>query len=182
MVRGDAQAMFYECIYELPLRYMIKNGYLVEPQRLDMPVVHYDFSALYAANQGLFSQREMDKQLQQQRRVTPAIIRQIIELSEERLGVMIFASTVMHAKEILGLLPEQSALISGDTPAKERDKTLQAFKQQQIKYLVNVSVLTTGFDAPHVDVIAILRPTESVSLYQQIVGRGLRLSQNKKIV
>jgi DNA repair protein RadD len=44
---------------------------------------------------------------------------------------------------------------------------------------VNVSVLTTGFDAPHVDVIAILRPTESVSLYQQIVGRGLRLSPGK---
>jgi len=40
--------------------------------------------------------------------------------------------------------------------------------------------LTTGFDAPHVDVIAILRPTESNSLYQQIVGRGLRLSSDKK--
>ena len=43
-----------------------------------------------------------------------------------------------------------------------------------------ISKLTTGFDAPHVDVIAILRPTESNSLYQQIVGRGLRLSNNKK--
>jgi DNA repair protein RadD len=40
-------------------------------------------------------------------------------------------------------------------------------------------VLTTGFDAPHVDLIAILRPTESVSLYQQIVGRGLRLAPGK---
>ncbi|MDF4799253.1 helicase-related protein, partial [Vibrio parahaemolyticus] len=55
----------------------------------------------------------------------------------------------------------------------------QAFKNREIKYLVNVSVLTTGFDAPHVDLIAILRPTESVSLYQQIVGRGLRLSEGK---
>lgn len=44
---------------------------------------------------------------------------------------------------------------------------------------MNVSVLTTGFDAPHVDLIAILRPTESVSLYQQIVGRGLRLAPGK---
>jgi DNA repair protein RadD len=43
-----------------------------------------------------------------------------------------------------------------------------------------VSVLTTGFDAPHVDVIAILRPTQSISLFQQIVGRGLRLSPGKK--
>ena len=53
-------------------------------------------------------------------------------------------------------------------------------KMKQIKYLVNVSVLTTGFDAPHVDLIAILRPTESVSLYQQITRRGLRLAANKK--
>lgn len=180
MVRGDEQSMFHECIYELPLRYMIKHGYLVEPQRLDMPVVHYDFSSLFDNQQGLFSERELDTQLRQQRRVTPAIIRQIIELSEQRLGVMIFAATVMHAREILGLLPAESALISGETPAKERDETLHAFKQQQLKYLVNVSVLTTGFDAPHVDVIAILRPTESVSLYQQIVGRGLRLYEGKK--
>ena len=67
-----------------------------------------------------------------------------------------------------------------DTPGKERDQLIESFKQQKIKYLVNVSVLTTGFDAPHVDLIAILRPTESVSLYQQIVGRGLRLAPEKE--
>ena len=52
----------------------------------------------------------------------------------------------------------------------ERDRIIEAFKAQAYRYLVNVAVLTTGFDAPHVDLIAILRPTESVSLYQQIVG------------
>ncbi|MDA9317503.1 helicase-related protein [Puniceicoccaceae bacterium] len=57
---------------------------------------------------------------------------------------------------------------------------MEEFKHKAFKYLVNVSVLTTGFDAPHVDVIAILRPTESISLYQQIIGRGLRLDTNKK--
>ena len=62
-------------------------------------------------------------------------------------------------------------------------KTLFGFEEilaKEIKFLVNVSVLTTGFDAPHVDVIAILRPTQSISLFQQIVGRGLRLSPGKK--
>ena len=46
---------------------------------------------------------------------------------------------------------------------------------------MNVAVLTTGFDAPHVDLIAILRPTESVSLYQQIVGRGLRRRRENRL-
>lgn len=70
----------------------------------------------------------------------------------------------------------------GDTPTLERDQIINDFKERKIKFLVNVSVLTTGFDAPHVDLIAILRPTESISLYQQIVGRGLRLSPGKKSV
>lgn len=94
---------------------------------------------------------------------------------------MIFAATVEHAKEILSLLPQdEAALVSADTPPYERDDLISRFKQQQLRYMVNVAVLTTGFDAPHVDLIAILRPTESVSLYQQIVGRGLRLFAGKQ--
>ncbi|WP_075181279.1 DEAD/DEAH box helicase [Pantoea sp. 1.19] len=180
MVRGDAQTLFRECIYELPLRYMIKHGFLVPPQRLDMPVVHYDFSRLQPQSSGLFNESELNAALRQQARVTPHIIQQILTLSEGRRGIMIFAATVEHAREVLGRLPaDRAALISADTPGPERDALIHAFKAQQLRYLVNVAVLTTGFDAPHVDVIAILRPTESVSLYQQIVGRGLRLYPGK---
>ncbi len=180
MVRGTAQSPFYQCIFELPLRFMIKEGYLTPPRLIDMPVVHYNFANLSANKQGLFTESEVDRSLQQQRRITPRIISQIIELSQHRRGVMVFAATVRHAEEILDLLPANSALIAGKTPSAERDRILQAFKQQKLKFLVNVAVLTTGFDAPHVDVIAILRPTESVSLYQQIAGRGLRLFPDKK--
>ena len=179
MVRGDERALFHDCIYELPLRYMIKHGFLVAPERLDMPVVQYDFSRLSAQANGLFSEADLNRELKQQQRITPHIISQIVEFAADRKGVMIFAATVEHAKEVLALLPEGKALVSAETPGPERDALIAAFKQQKIKYLVNVAVLTTGFDAPHVDLIAILRPTESVSLYQQIVGRGLRLSEGK---
>ncbi|MGV3345895.1 DEAD/DEAH box helicase [Enterobacteriaceae bacterium LUAb1] len=179
MVRGDEQALFRDCIYELPLRYMIKHGFLVPPSRLDIPVMQYDFSRLQPHKNGLFSETELNQTLHQQKRVTPSIIRQIITLSETRQAVMIFAATTEHAREIVNLLPADSALICADTPGHERDALIMAFKTRQLRYLVNVSVLTTGFDAPHVDVIAILRPTESVSLYQQIVGRGLRLNPGK---
>lgn len=179
MVRGDERALFHDCIYELPLRYMIKHGFLVPPERLDMPVVQYDFSRLNAQANGLFSEADLNRELKQQQRITPHIISQIVEFAADRKGVMIFAATVEHAKEVLALLPDGKALVSAETPGPERDALIDAFKRQQIKYLVNVAVLTTGFDAPHVDLIAILRPTESVSLYQQIVGRGLRLSEGK---
>ena len=78
---------------------------------------------------------------------------------------MIFSSTVKHAQEILQNLPKgQARLVLGTTELSERDQIVSDFKQKAFMYLVNVSVLTTGFDAAHVDVIAILRPTESVSL------------------
>lgn len=179
MVRGDERAFFRDCIYELPLRYMIKHGFLVPPERLDMPVVQYDFSRLQAQENGLFSEADLNRELKQQQRITPHIIQQIVEFAQQREGVMIFAATVEHAREVLGLLPGSKALISAGTPAAERDALISAFKARELLYMVNVAVLTTGFDAPHVDLIAILRPTESVSLYQQIVGRGLRLSPGK---
>lgn len=119
--------------------------------------------------------------IEQSKRATPQIVDQIIHLAQDKLGIMVFAATVRHAQEILGLLPEgEAAIVIGDTPTLERDQIINDFKERKIKFLVNVSVLTTGFDAPHVDLIAILRPTESISLYQQIVGRGLRLSPGKK--
>ncbi|MBW7984655.1 DEAD/DEAH box helicase [Enterobacillus tribolii] len=180
IVRGDANTLFRDCIYELPLRYMIKNGFLVPPERLDMPVVQYDFSRLEPGSNGLFREVDLNRELKQQQRITPHIVSQIEEYARDRQGVMIFAATVEHAREILSLLPAgRAALVSADTPGKERDAIITAFKARQLHYLVNVAVLTTGFDAPHVDLIAILRPTESVSLYQQIVGRGLRLSPDK---
>lgn len=180
ITRGDSNSLFRDCIYELPLRYMIKNQFLVPPERLDMPVVQYDFSRLEPSSNGLFREVDLNRELKDQQRITPHIVSQIMEFAATRKGVMIFASTVEHAREIHGLLPpEQAALVSAETPGDERDAIINAFKRQELLYLVNVAVLTTGFDAPHVDLIAILRPTESISLYQQIVGRGLRLSPGK---
>jgi DNA repair protein RadD len=123
---------------------------------------------------------EVEDALRDQSRVTPGIVANIVEMAADRQGAMIFTASVRHAEEIMTHLPpEVSALVVGDTPSPERARIIQRFKARQLKFLVNVSVLTTGFDAPHVDLIAVLRPTESVSLYQQIVGRGLRLSEGK---
>ncbi len=173
---------FRQCIYDLSLEYMIENDYLTKPIKVDIPVTCYDFSEL-VDNHKKYTLKELENLLKKQRRLTPLIIKNIVDITEtyNRQGVMIFCSTVKHAKEILDYLPAGDArIVLGDTEANERDQIIQEFKRREFKYLVNVSVLTTGFDAPHVDVIAILRPTESVSLYQQIIGRGLRLDEMKE--
>jgi len=179
--RGDNKAPFSDCIYELPLSYMIKHKFLTPPKVYDAAIAQYDFAQLPGYNTGNCSTPAINQLLLANQRVTQSIIEQVLALSTDRQGVMIFAATVKHAHEVFSYLPEQhSAIITGDTDNNLRDHLINKFKQKQLKYLVNVSVLTTGFDAPHVDVIALLRPTQSVSLFQQIVGRGLRLADNKK--
>ena len=182
MTRTSEERFFKKCIYELPLSYMIKNQYLTPPIKIDSPVAGYDFSSLKMHAPGTsFRVSDIEAVLTDQKRVTPGIINNIVDMAIDRAGVMIFTSSVRHAQEILGLLPEGiSALVVGDTEDAERDAIIRDFKDRKLKFLVNVSVLTTGFDAPHVDLIAVLRPTESVSLFQQIVGRGLRLAPDKK--
>jgi DNA repair protein RadD len=180
-IKTDQPRFFKQCVYELPLSYMIKNKFLTIPVKVDIPVTCYDFSELTEKNR-MYTTSEVEELLKNQKRLTPLIVKNIIDITEkfERKGVMIFSSSVKHAEEILSYLPEKdSRLVVGDTDISTRDQIVSDFKDKLFKYLVNVSVLTTGFDAPHVDVIALLRPTESNSLYQQIVGRGLRLDQGK---
>ncbi|GAB3483001.1 DEAD/DEAH box helicase family protein [Marinomonas epiphytica] len=174
---------FSRCVYELPLQHMVKQGYLTKPIHYNAATAHYDFSQLDESLDGDqdVSDLELNELIQRHPRVTQAVTEQILQFSHDRQGVMIFAATIDHAEEIFSYLPEsETAIVTGKTPRHERDRIINKFKSKQLKYLVNVSVLTTGFDAPHVDVIAILRPTQSISLFQQIVGRGLRLSPGKK--
>ncbi|MBC2601150.1 DEAD/DEAH box helicase [Puniceicoccus vermicola] len=185
-LRGEVKTQelrfFNDCIYDLPLQYMIRNRYLTPPVKVDTPVTSYDFSELTEGGQS-YTMAQLEEVLQKQRRLTPLIIKNIIDITDsyQRQGVMIFSSTVNHAQEIMECLPPgQARLVLGSTELTERDQIVNDFKRRSFKYLVNVSVLTTGFDAAHVDVIAILRPTESTSLYQQIIGRGLRLDTGKK--
>ncbi len=185
-LRGEIKTQelrfFKHCIYDLPLEYMIRHQYLTPPVKVDIPVTSYDFSELIEGGQS-YTMAQLEEAIHQQRRLTPLIIKNIIDItdSDQRQGVMIFSSTVKHAQEIMDHLPPgQAKLVVATTELSERDQIVSDFKKRAFKYLVNVSVLTTGFDAAHVDVIAILRPTESISLYQQIIGRGLRLDTNKK--
>lgn len=185
IIRTEEPRFFKKCIFEQSLLEMIKEGYLTQPVKINSPTTAYDFSDLVTYSENIpnkeFSKDGIEEILKKQKKITPLIIKNIIELSEGREGTLIYTASISHAKEVLSFLPkEESEIITGTTPLDERDEIISKLKSKQLKFLVNVSVLTTGFDAPHIDVIAILRPTESTSLYQQIIGRGLRISPGKK--
>jgi DNA repair protein RadD len=110
-----------------------------------------------------------------------AIAADIVAHGEGRRGWMVFSSGVAHAERLAELLRGHGVsvgVVTGET--KDRDEILSRFRAQELRALVNCDVLTTGFNAPHVDLIALARATESTSLYVQIVGRGMRLYEGKE--
>ena len=90
-----------------------------------------------------------------------------------------FGHPTTYLRRYIDTGEETVAPVFGETPSDARASTLAAFKAGQIKYLVNVNVLTTGFDAPNVDCVAIMRATLSPGLLYQMVGRGFRTCEGK---
>ena len=110
------------------------------------------------------------------------VVAEIIKLGAERKSWLIFCAGVAHANHIKDALTGQGIVaecVTGETPSAERDRMLKEFKAGRIQALTNANVLTTGFDAPGIDLIAMLRPTMSPGLYVQMAGRGLRIAEGK---
>jgi DNA repair protein RadD len=168
---------FTKLVYRIDARHLIDAGYLTPP-RIGAINEAYDTSGLVLRPNGKFDERSVDAAFVGHGRKTAGIVADVVAQAQNRRGVVFFAATVRHAEEVLASLPaELSAIITGDTP--NRGAILKSFDDRKLKYLVNVGVLTTGWDCPHVDVIALLRRTESVGLMQQMIGRGLRLCEGK---
>jgi DNA repair protein RadD len=102
---------------------------------------------------------------------------------ENRKSILVFCAGVSHAEQVSlalrDLTGQDVGLVTGETHAIERQRVLSDFRSGSLRWCVNVDVLTTGFDAPGIDAVAVLRATMSPGLFAQIVGRGLRISQGK---
>lgn len=113
-----------------------------------------------------------------------AACRDVFDNTQDRKSVLIFAVSIPHAEKIRDVFKlsfdTECGLITGSTPAEEREELQRRFRSKELKYLVNVNVLTTGFDAPGIDCVALMRPTASPVLYVQMVGRGFRIAEGKK--
>lgn len=173
---------FKKLVYCVGGEYLVERGYLTKPIIGKTGAAGYDTGKLSLNSRNSFNPSDLDEVFVGQGRKTAEIVADVVGQAGSRSsrGVMFFAATVKHAEEIMESLPSyNSAMVTGETPKKERKKIISDYKDQKIKYLVNVSVLTTGFDAPHTDLVAVLRASESAGLLSQIYGRGLRLFNGK---
>jgi DNA repair protein RadD len=105
-----------------------------------------------------------------------------VRYGAERKAWLIFASGINHANMLadeLELYHVPSAVVTGENDMKERTAKIEDFKAGRIRALINVNVLTTGFNVRHVDLVALVRATASPGLYVQAVGRGTRTADGK---
>lgn len=171
--------LFKSQVGDITTDYLLAKNYLVAPEFEVNKDLVIDFSKVKIKSNGQFDQKDLQHVVSQNARLTELICKQIIHImeSQNRFGVFLFATTKKHAYEIMSHMPpEDSALILGDTPQDERTDILNKARIGEIKYLVNISIISVGVDIPAYDTLAYLRPTESLVLLVQTMGRVLRLS------
>lgn len=181
-----------EICYEIGIKELIEQGYLC-PLKSKAGRNKVNCSAL-PIRAGEFVASEVDALMNTSDNVE-STCREITSQTQHRHSVLIFGASVNHIHRIQetleNLTHQECGIVTGDTPSSDREQILRRFKgetfskdllggkTQPLKYLANVNVLTTGFDAPNIDCVVLLRPTASPGLYYQMTGRGFRLHRTK---
>jgi DNA repair protein RadD len=170
----NAPAIFADLIEPVSIEELVFRGYLsklrskVTGARLDVSKVKKRGGEYIEAD----LQRAVDTDDQNH-----AVVREVVARAEDRKAWLFFCTGVAHAQHVAEVLQQcgiAAACVTGDTPKAERAAILADFKGGKLRALTNANVLTTGFDYPDIDLIAMLRPTMSPSLYVQMAGRGMR--------
>jgi DNA repair protein RadD len=180
MLHEGKDRLFTDIAYHVPVLEMIQQGYLcpVVPKQTETQL---DVGGV-GTRGGEFIAKDLEAAVDRDE-VTRAAVAEIVQHGEGRGSWLIFCSGVAHARHVRDAIREHGVsceTVTGDTPGPERAGILAAFKTGRLRCVTNANVLTTGFDAPGTDLIALLRPTKSVGLYVQMVGRGTRLAEGKE--
>jgi DNA repair protein RadD len=170
----DKPAMFNALLDPVSIAELVFKGYLATlrskttKSRLDVSSVH--------KRGGEFIESELQAAVDN-KLTNEAVVREVIERAGDRKAWLFFCTGVDHAQNMAEMLRScgiAADCVTGATPKRQREDILAAFKAGELTALTNANVLTTGFDYPDIDLIAMVRPTMSPSLYVQMAGRGMR--------
>ena len=174
----DGDALFDDLIQPITILELIERGYLA-PLRSKLTKMELDTAGVKKRG-GEFVPKDLQIAVNTEDQNREAV-GEVIKLSGDRKAWLFFCSGVDHAGAVCDILRENginAETVNGDTPKAERDRILRDFKAGKIQAVTNCGVLTTGFDYPDIDLVVMLRPTESKSLYVQMAGRGMRLKSH----
>jgi DNA repair protein RadD len=174
----DGDAIFNALIEPVTIEELVTSGYLsilrskITQQQLDVSGVH--------KRGGEYIEKELQRAIDHTD-ITSRVVDEVIHAAGSRKSWLFFCAGVQHAHHVAEELNERgfpSGCVTGETPKKQREAILSDFRAGKLMAVTNANVLTTGFDAPNIDLIAMLRPTMSPGLYVQMAGRGLRLKEH----
>jgi len=170
---------FDEIVYYKSIEDLINDGWLC-------PLIGYrvktdtDISEVEITN-GDYRQEQLAEAIDNPNRNT-CIVNAFLDLAGAKKTV-VFAANIAHARNLAASFAAQTRaqvrVVLGETPDEEREQILKDFKSGAVQVIINVGVLTEGFDEPSIEAIILARPTRSTLLYTQIVGRGTRLNEGK---
>ncbi|MBJ3778842.1 DEAD/DEAH box helicase [Acuticoccus mangrovi] len=179
MLHEGKGALFTDIAFEVSVRELIDAGYLAP---LTSKAAETRLSVAGVATRGgEFVAKDLQAAVDLPE-MTDAAIDEVVALGRDQRSWLAFCAGVEHATHVAEAIRKRgfsAATIFGDTPKAERDRIIASFKRGEIRALASMGVLTTGFNAPAVDLIAMLRPTKSTGLYVQMAGRGTRLAPGK---
>jgi len=180
MLHEGENALFTDIAFEASVRDLIDQGYLC-PLVSKRPKTNLDVTGV-GTRGGEYIASELQAAVDKEA-ITRAAVAEVIRYGADRKSWLFFCSGVDHATHVAEEVRRRGyscATIFGSTPKVDRDAIIAAFKKGEIRALASMGVLTTGFNAPGVDLIAMLRPTKSPGLYVQMAGRGTRLAPGKE--
>jgi DNA repair protein RadD len=172
-------ALFDTLVFDANVGRLIEQGFLCNLRTKQG--VSPELSGVHV-RAGEFVSEELELAMMD-KRIIEESIKEIIKWGQDRHSWLLFCSGVKHAKAVLGVLNSYGihscAMVTGESSKEDRAGHVADFRAATLRCLVNINVLSVGFDAPNVDLIAMLRPTQSPGLYYQQIGRGLRKHPSK---
>lgn len=176
--------VFEEIVYSRTMLQMIREGYLCNLRGIRIET-DLNLDAVHVRNRVGGDGRDYDLQELAQVVNTPAFNQLVVNTFRRvaaKLQTVVFACSIAHAEDLADrfrLAGFKAAVVHGQLPSDKRQQLLKDFHDKKLQILCNMNVLTEGYDEPTIEALFLARPTQSMGLYTQMVGRGTRLYPGK---
>lgn len=170
--------IFDRLLYHVQVRTLLDQGFLADLNYYEVPIVNC--ARLEVNSRGAdytdVSVRRHYAEVKFSDELTSVVNRL---LNAGRKSILVFTRFTDEAEHLARVLGHRAAVVTGETAVNVRESVLQSFKTGRINVVANVGVLTTGFDFAELDTVVLARPTMSLALYYQMVGRAIRPCKGK---
>jgi DNA repair protein RadD len=176
LTNRSKHGMFFKFILHVSqIQDIVELGYWTP---LEYQSYDFDTGALVYNSSGAEYTNDSIARSYENQNIGNKIVKKVAELVD-RKSILVAVPTIEQATQLAGRIPN-AEVVHGGTSKDERRRIIEDFRSQKTRVIVQVNVLTVGFDYPELDCLITGRPTASISWWYQFVGRGTRIHENKR--